>query len=215
MFFNSQPIVVEIIKSDSSGIDWSLILSIVAIIGAIVSFLVARWQWKKEFKQKEKEFEKNIRAKEQEIYGKYVEVTLEKKLESYQRLLKIIRNVGLESHYNNGKKEKYSSSEQIKNNQKALKELLDWEHEEGGFFLLSGESYERFRHLKKRLSANPDYETKYSKEHLQRILKAVVTLRVTLFKDLYIYHIAEENIISRDQIDEIVKNRQKEIRKKI
>ena len=58
MFQDYPIILVKILEPVSRGWNWSLIFSILAMVGSLVSFFWNKKKWQEEFKQKEKELTK-------------------------------------------------------------------------------------------------------------------------------------------------------------
>ncbi len=179
----------------------AFIATITTIITFGLSKIIEIWLARKSHQQSQKE-----------IYSTYVEFSLQRKIETYHELLRIIRNVGYGSSYDTGTEIKYSDAEKIQIIQNALKNLLTWEYESGGIFFLSAESFERFRRLKTRLMAKPAYtDEAYSIQQLQNITGAVSGLRSSLFKDLYIYRLAEDSFANRQTITELMEQERSEV----
>ena len=198
-------LVINFWQNSSAEVRAAIISSLVAIsilvIEKVIEIRIAR---------------SGNRIQEKEIYSKYVEFSLQKKLEVYQDLIYIIREVGLGSSYFTGVEKEYSQREKTLIIRRTLKNLLSWEYNSGGYFLLSSESYQYFRQLLKRLKANPEFNEKgYSQRQLDNITGTVAGFRLSLVKDLAIYRIAEDSFANRKKIDYILKKERDYLKRKV
>lgn len=170
MFFDTQPICVKVIEPASSNFDWSLLLSILAIIGAIISFFVTQWKWKNEFSQKEKSLKKMIENEQNKIHQDNSKLLLQKRMEIYPELWEIVSSIY-------GFSAKHLGDEKIKlRNKDCLFKMRQWRKKHGIFlsshkktkeepFIRALQSY----YILEKVLKIPVNFTKYREEKLKAI----------------------------------------------
>ena len=152
----------------------------VAIISALISYLVARITTKNEIRKVQSEFT-------QKLY--------EKRLELYPRLLNLTQDIGKEMIWRKGTGEtRLTGQETFQIAYEALEGLIEWQKDTAIELVLSDESLEKFEKLKKALRSDPSQGKKYGRQQMDNFWKLREDLRDCLRKDVGIYHESAEKL---------------------